>query len=101
VTSRGALGSADSRRPQGTDDEPLGPCTHDVALLAAKTDYLMPRGLGRQAKATIMSFNSIQTTHQLRQDSERLLEVVTGPEAHSATIGQMERFLFRQILRMG
>jgi len=26
---------------------------------------------------------------------------VTGPEAHSATIGQMERFLFRQILRMG
>jgi len=48
-----------------------------------------------------MSFNSSQMIHQLRTDFERLLEMVTGPEAHLATIGEMERYLFRQVLRLG
>lgn len=48
-----------------------------------------------------MSFNSTQMIHQLRQDFEQLLQAVKGPEAHSATVDQMERFLFRKILRMG
>ena len=39
--------------------------------------------------------------HQLRADFERLLALVTGPEGHSATIDQMERNLFRQVLRLG
>jgi len=39
--------------------------------------------------------------HQLRADFERLLTLVTGPEAHTATIDQMERSLFRQVLRLG
>jgi len=48
-----------------------------------------------------MSSNSTQVTHQLRADFERLLALVTGPEAHTATIDQMERSLFRQVLRLG
>jgi hypothetical protein len=48
-----------------------------------------------------MSFNSTQMIHQLRVDFERLLALVTGPEAHSATMDQMERSLFRQVLQMG
>ena len=48
-----------------------------------------------------MSFNSTQMIHQLRSDFEQLLALVTGPEAHSATIDQMERSLFRQVLRLG
>ena len=48
-----------------------------------------------------MSFNSIQMIHQLRIDFERLLALVTSPEAHTATIDQMERSLFRQVLRLG
>lgn len=48
-----------------------------------------------------MSSNSMQMIHQLRADFERLLAWVTGPEAHTATMDQMERSLFRQILRMG
>jgi hypothetical protein len=48
-----------------------------------------------------MSFNSTQMIHQLRGDFERLLALVTGPEAHTATIDQMERSLFRQVLRLG
>ena len=48
-----------------------------------------------------MSFNSTQMIHQLRIDFERLLALVTSPEAHTATIDQMERSLFRQVLRMG
>jgi len=39
--------------------------------------------------------------HQLRADFERLLALVTGPEAQTATMDQMERSLFRRILRLG
>jgi hypothetical protein len=48
-----------------------------------------------------MSFNSSPMIHQLRADFEQLLAMVTGPEAHTATIDQMERSLFRQVLRLG
>ena len=48
-----------------------------------------------------MSFNSSQMIHQLRADFEQLLALVTGPEAHTATMDQMERSLFRQVLRLG
>ena len=48
-----------------------------------------------------MSSNSKQMIHQLRADFERLLALVTGPEAHTATMDQMERSLFRQVLRLG
>jgi len=48
-----------------------------------------------------MSSNSMQMIHQLRADFEHLLALVTGPEAHTATIDQVERSLFRQVLRMG
>jgi len=48
-----------------------------------------------------MSSNSTQMIHQLRADFERLLALVTSPEAHTATIDQMERSLFRQVLRLG
>lgn len=48
-----------------------------------------------------MSSNSKQMIHQIRADFERLLAWVTGAEAHTATMDQMERSLFRQVLRMG
>jgi hypothetical protein len=48
-----------------------------------------------------MSFNSPQMIHRLRADFERLLALETGPKAHTATMGQMERSLFRQVLRLG
>jgi len=48
-----------------------------------------------------MSFNSTSMIHQLRTDFEQLLTLVTGPEAHTATLDQMERSLFRQVLRLG
>jgi len=48
-----------------------------------------------------MSFNSEQMIHPCRNDFERLLALVTGPEAAIATMDQMERSLFRQILQMG
>ncbi len=48
-----------------------------------------------------MSFNSTQMIHQLRADFEKLIALVTGPEAQRATLDQMERSLFRQVLRLG
>lgn len=48
-----------------------------------------------------MSFNSTHMIHQLREDFEKLLTLVTGPEAHTATLDHMERSLFRQVLRLG
>jgi len=48
-----------------------------------------------------MSFNSTAMIHQLRTDFEQLLTLVTGPDAHIATVNQMERSLFRQVLRLG
>ena len=48
-----------------------------------------------------MTFNSSQMIPQLREDFERMLAFVTGPQAQTATIDQMERGLFRQVLHMG
>jgi hypothetical protein len=48
-----------------------------------------------------MAFNSSQMIPQLREDIERLLAFVTGPQAKTATMDQMERSLFRQVLQMG
>jgi hypothetical protein len=48
-----------------------------------------------------MSFNSTPMIHQLRAEFESLLALVTGPEAHTATLDQMERHLFRQVLYLG
>ena len=48
-----------------------------------------------------MSSNSTALVQQLRADFEKLLALVTGPDAHNATLDQMERSLFRQVLRLG
>jgi hypothetical protein len=48
-----------------------------------------------------MAFNSHQMILQLREEFERLLAFVTGPQAQTATMDQMERSLFRQILQLG
>jgi hypothetical protein len=48
-----------------------------------------------------MTFNSSQMIPQLREDFERLLAFVTGSQAQTATMDQMERSLFRQVLHMG
>jgi hypothetical protein len=48
-----------------------------------------------------MAFNSSQMIPQLREEFERLLAFVTGPQAQTATMDQMERSLFRQILQLG
>jgi hypothetical protein len=48
-----------------------------------------------------MTINSSQMIPQLREEFERLLTFVTGPQAETATIDQMERSLFRQVLHMG
>ncbi len=48
-----------------------------------------------------MSLNSTAMIHQLRADFEQLLTLVTSPEASTLTIDQMERSLFRQVLRLG
>jgi len=48
-----------------------------------------------------MTFNSTQMIPELREDFERLLAFVTGPQAQTATMDQMERNLFRQVLHMG
>jgi hypothetical protein len=48
-----------------------------------------------------MSSNSTVLVTQLRAEFEKLLALVTGPEARRATLDQMERSLFRQVLRLG
>jgi hypothetical protein len=48
-----------------------------------------------------MSLTSTQMIQQLRADFEKLLGLVTGSGAHTATLDQMERNLFRQVLRLG
>jgi hypothetical protein len=48
-----------------------------------------------------MTFNSGQMIPQLREEFERLLAFVTGPQAQTATMDQMERSLFRQVLHLG
>lgn len=48
-----------------------------------------------------MTLNSSQMILQLREDFERLLTFVTGPQAQTATMDQMERSLFRHVLHMG
>jgi hypothetical protein len=48
-----------------------------------------------------MSSNSTALIQQLRTDFEKPLALVTGPGAQNATLDQMERSLFRQVLRLG
>lgn len=48
-----------------------------------------------------MTLNSSQMILQLREDFERLLAFVSGPQAQTATMDQMERSLFRQVLHLG
>ena len=48
-----------------------------------------------------MAVNAKPLAEQLRSDFEKLLKLVTGPEAQRATLDQMERSLFRQVLRLG
>lgn len=48
-----------------------------------------------------MTINSSHMITQVREEFERLLTFVTGPQAETATIDQMERSLFRQVLHMG
>ncbi|HKZ70856.1 MAG TPA: ISKra4 family transposase [Anaerolineales bacterium] len=48
-----------------------------------------------------MSLNSSQLIGERRADFEALLQLVTGPEAQTATLDQMERSLFRSVLRLG
>jgi len=48
-----------------------------------------------------MSFNSSPMIHQLRADFEKLLTLVTSPEAQTVTVDRMERHLFRQVLQLG
>ena len=48
-----------------------------------------------------MTFNSSQMIPQLRDEFERLLAFVVGPQAQTATMDQMERSLFRQVLHLG
>lgn len=48
-----------------------------------------------------MSFNSIEMIREVRADFEKLLELVTGPNARAATLDQMERSLFRHLLQLG
>ena len=48
-----------------------------------------------------MSANATQLIRELRADFETLLNLVTGSAAQTATVDQMERSLFRQVLRLG
>jgi len=48
-----------------------------------------------------MTINSSHMITQLREEFERLLTFVTGSQAETATMDQMERNLFRQVLHMG
>ena len=48
-----------------------------------------------------MAANSTQLIRELRADFETLLNLVTGSAAQTATIDQMERSLFRHLLRLG
>ena len=47
------------------------------------------------------TLNATQLIRELRADFETLLNLVTGPTARTATVGQMERSLFRHLLQMG
>ena len=48
-----------------------------------------------------MSINTSELIAELRTDFEALLNLVTGAEAQTATLNQMERSLLRHLLRMG
>ncbi len=48
-----------------------------------------------------MSVNRRELIAELRTDFEALLNMVTGAEAQTATLNQMERSLLRHLLRMG
>ena len=48
-----------------------------------------------------MSSNTTTILQEIRGDFEQLVALVTGPVAASATLDQMERSLFRRVLRLG
>ena len=48
-----------------------------------------------------MSFNSTPMIQELRADLEKVLTMVTSTEATAATLDQMKRSVWRQILRLG
>ena len=48
-----------------------------------------------------MSVNASELIAELRTDFEVLLNMVTGAEAQTATLNQVERSLLRHLLRMG
>jgi len=48
-----------------------------------------------------MSVNASQLIRELQADFEHLLNLVTGAQAQTATLDQMERSVFRHLLRMG
>ena len=45
--------------------------------------------------------NSTDLIQEVRNDFAKLIELVTGPPAHHATLNQMERNVFRRVLRLG
>jgi hypothetical protein len=48
-----------------------------------------------------MSVNQRELIAELRTEFEAVLNLVTGPDAQTATVNQMERSLLRHLLRMG
>jgi hypothetical protein len=48
-----------------------------------------------------MSFNSTTMIPELRAEFEKVLALLTSPEAQTATLDQMERTLLGQVLRLG
>jgi hypothetical protein len=48
-----------------------------------------------------MCHDSTDLIQDVRQEFEKLLDLVTGPQAHHATVNQMERTVFRRVLQLG
>jgi hypothetical protein len=66
-----------------------------------KADFWEDCVIPRHTQEVAMSSNSEQMIPQVRKVFERLLAMVTGPEATTATLDQMERTVFRLILHLG
>lgn len=45
--------------------------------------------------------DSTNLMQDVRHEFEKLMDLVTGPQAHHATLNQMERHVFRRVLRLG
>ena len=48
-----------------------------------------------------MGNDSTDVLHAARHEFEKLIDLVSGPQAHQATLNQMERHVFRGVLRLG